>query len=233
MQGRDELYWRRPWSIRYNGAVLHFKPLPPWDGAPAEDEQTLIWQVSNLVTQQHQDAATFSAPTTDGRVAWLTVYRDGRVIGGGYHGTTPESYLRLGNPEQDAPIAAPQTATLNCRSRERDETTGVVTFGPPMFQQYLFDRTDFPWSAITPVATVPTSPELDGDPTGAKIDGTAPGFTYRDFRPREGGGYVVTVSPMLVLDGAYYEVSDGKLLAMTDPGVRGSSRLLGQDCRAE
>lgn len=147
----DPLYWSRDYALEYNGGVIRIRARPSLKGEAAaypEDlppEEILIWQVSDMVTQQHQDAATFSAPTTDGRQAWLTVHRNGAVIGGGYHGTTPDSYLKLGDPQRDAPDAPVEVRALDCQSIASPDYPELPM---PHRIQVRLDRTAFPWSSV-------------------------------------------------------------------------------------
>ncbi len=120
------------WTIAYNGGVLRFTP-------EGQALQLVVWQTANLVTQQHNDAATFSAPTTDGRIAWLTIDRTGSIIGGGYHGATADTYVRCGVAMNGAAFVTPPPAIaqMRCQSgyMEFDNTgrpiNNLTTAFPP------------------------------------------------------------------------------------------------------
>ncbi len=89
----NPMYWERKWTVGYNGGVTRF--------ATGAIQYSASWESASLVTQQHQDAATFGAPTSDGQRTWLTVARSGDVIGAGFNGREDNSYVLCGNPYHD------------------------------------------------------------------------------------------------------------------------------------
>jgi len=211
MQGTP-LFWARRWTINYNGGVLRFTPLiaPLTVGSSQpEPEQILIWQTSNLVTQQHQDAATFSAPTTDGRQAWLTIHRDGSVIGAGYHGTTSSSYLRCGNPTQDAPIEPPKTFQMQCKIGNSPGLNGTVVVGATYQTSFEIDRSTFPFTTLKQGDPGPNRP-FRTDPTGELIADPRSHIVWH--LPETGDGNVrVYIGGTFGWEGTFYQFRDGEL----------------------
>ncbi len=101
--------FNRQYSFNYNGGVFRVTP-------QGGEEQIIIWQPSNKTTQQHSGSATFSASTVDGRQAWMTVTRAGEILGGGVHGTTPDSYLRCGVAKNQIAVVGTERVELRCRT---------------------------------------------------------------------------------------------------------------------
>jgi len=112
--------FERDYSMNYNGGTLRFTP-------SGEAEQVVIWQTSNITTQQHAGSATFSGPTTDGRQAWLTLSNEGAIIGGGVHGATPDSYVRCGVARTGVAYSGREQVTLECRAGVYVKPDGTPT----------------------------------------------------------------------------------------------------------
>jgi hypothetical protein len=112
--------FERPWTVNYNGGTIRLTP-------QGESEQVAIWEVSNITTQQHSGSATFSAPTTDGRQAWLTVSNAGQIIGGGVHGKTSDSYVRCGVARDGVAYSGIESVRLSCKSGYYLTPDGQIT----------------------------------------------------------------------------------------------------------
>lgn len=152
------LYWERTWDFEYNGGVSRFTP----QGLP---QTSLSWQLANLSTIQHQDAATFGATTSSGLHTWITASRAGEVIGTGYNGATAESYVRCGNPEQDgSPIGAVDVA-MTCSSYEAN--SGSSSTYPLTFR---VNAAKFPYASLAIVSgDGPAKGQFVDDPDGSLL----------------------------------------------------------------
>jgi hypothetical protein len=135
-QGKP-MFWERKWTVGYNGGVTRF--------ATGEIQYSASWESSSLVSQQHQDAATFGAPTTDGQRTWLTVARSGNVIGAGFNGREDRSYLRCGNPYQDGQPRGIVQQWFQCVSYQNSRRSdGYLRFD--------YNADAFPYSTISVTA---------------------------------------------------------------------------------
>jgi len=150
----------RQWDVNYNGGVVRFTPI-------GEQEQVVIWQTSNMTSQQHSSSATFSATTSDGRQAWLNVGNDGKVKGAGYHGATPDSYLRCGDAQNNVQSSGLESKLLSCRNGVALDDDGNPNPGGPIeytFESWQidYDFSVYPYKSIVNV----TRPEFSfGDYT--------------------------------------------------------------------
>jgi hypothetical protein len=132
-QGKP-MFWERKWVVGYNGGVTRF--------ATGQLTRSISWESASLVTQQHQDAATFGAPTSDGQRTWLTVHRNGDVIGAGFNGTEDASYLRCGNPYQDGQPRGLVQQSFTCTGPQRQVENIRLDY----------NAKDWPYSSITVAA---------------------------------------------------------------------------------
>ncbi|MFK7964755.1 MAG: hypothetical protein AB8C46_12400 [Burkholderiaceae bacterium] len=146
--------FQRAWDMNYNGGVIRFTP-------EGESEQLVIWETANMTTQQHSGSATFSAPTVDGRQAWMTISTDGQIIGGGVHGNTQESYLRCGVARNGVATVGIEELTWQCRSGiYRDEDGNASLPGTPRYTPETpvtikFDFSVYPFKSIQAEPYIP------------------------------------------------------------------------------
>ena len=219
----DPLYWSRSYAVHYNGGVIRIQALPSLGGGDSgfqealPAEEVLIWEMSELVTQQHQDAATFSAPTSDGRQAWLTVHRDGNIIGGGYHRTESTSYLRLGNPAQDAGPAAIEDRDFHCES---SAPLGYPALPAPHGVRVRHDRTTYPWTSMSVQGS---TVGLRTDPDGLIRTSSSIGYRIVDL---DGDAVNVTLGAAYYDGLTTYTLRNGSLEA-----IQHSSHFVVTSCR--
>lgn len=168
-RGNDGLYWYRQYTVQYLNGVIRIRSLPK-DPQPqlveeVPEDVSLVWKTWQMEVIPHQDATTYSAPTLDGRQAWLTVHSNGQIIGGGYHGTTSDSYLRLGNPEQDLPFAAVEDYPVTCW--DYSPVGAPVEVDADGYQATVrYDRSRYPWASITVIQTGDRALDFQADPNG-------------------------------------------------------------------
>ena len=150
------LYWQRAWDFEYVGGVSRFRP----EGLP---ESSLSWLMGDMTAVPHDSAATFAAPTTDGRHTWITATATGDVIGAGFNAGTADSYLRCGNPEQDGGPIGPVTTTLTCN----------VSGEAQSYQMgFRIDATRFPYSSVEVLVDGVSGPvrgQVVADPDGTLL----------------------------------------------------------------
>ncbi len=210
--------WERPYSINYNGGVLRLTP-------NGEAEQTIVWQTANASTQQHSGGATFSAPTTDGRISWITVSSAGALIGAGVHGATsdPRSYTQCGTAQDGQVRSGNETADLRCRAGLYKFPDGSVGLGPEATIEWTYSdmsiaydfsawpfksiaatsNTTTPNVSLTPQQSPPTitaGPTVNGRATLAFSigSGLGPNFVIQDRKIIQ---YVYkTTAPAVVVD---------------------------------
>ena len=106
------------WQVSYREGVFRFV-------SSNGQALTLAWATNSRDVEQHSSSATFAAPTTDGRRAWLTVSAGDQVIGVGYHGDSQNSYFRCGVAMDGIESAGPSrlpsvaaTGTMLCGEGE-------------------------------------------------------------------------------------------------------------------
>ncbi len=167
--GNEGLYWLRQYTVQYLHGVIRIRALPkdpqPQLNEGLPEEERLIWKTWLMEITPHQDATTYSAPTLDGRQAWLTVHGNGQIIGGGYHGTTSDSYLRLGNPEQDLGFAPVEERPVTCW--DYSPVGAPIEVDPDGYQALVrYDRRSYPWATVDVVQTGDRSLDFQTDPTG-------------------------------------------------------------------
>ena len=188
------LYWERIWDFEYNGGVSRFLPA----GLP---QISLSWYLGDLSTIQHDSAATFGAPTTDGRHTWITATAAGAVLGAGFNGGSDESYVRCGNPEQDGAFAGAVDTPMTCY------ITGEPTPYPMTFR---VNAARFPYSTIEFASNGDSGPArsqvvIDGD--GSLLSGGNVSIDTSVSSPFEAR---FTLAPGSTRQSTYY-MTDGRL----------------------
>jgi hypothetical protein len=136
----NPMFWERNWTVGYNGGVTRF--------ATGALQYSASWESASLVSQQHQDAATFGAPTSDGQRTWLTVARSGDVIGAGFNGREDRTYLRCGNPYQDGQPLGAILKWYQCNAYP-----GPVT----EYARLIYSAKDWPYTGIAAQSTTARS----------------------------------------------------------------------------
>ena len=152
------LYWERTWDFEYNGGVSRFTP----QGLP---QTSLSWELGNLSTTPHQNAATFGAPTSSGLHTWITATSGGDVLGAGFNGGTAESYVRCGNPEQDGSPVGTVDVPMNCTVLDPSDGNSSV------YQlTFRVNAARFPYASLAVVtANGPARGQLVDDPDGGLL----------------------------------------------------------------
>lgn len=187
------MVWARPWTLNYNGGVLRFTPV-------GEVEQIVILETSNGTTQQHENGATFSAPTNDGRQGWFSIDRSGTLIGGGFHGATPDSYLRCGAAMDGVAAIGPVDYRVVCQGGTN--INGEITPGRVDIGLVRVDASRYPWRTLSASGT-----DLVTDETGARL---ASPDSVRTLLP--GGDLQQFVGGPANWDGSYYTLRAGRLV---------------------
>lgn len=142
------------------------KPSQPNLDEPMPEEEVLVWKTWEMEVIEHQDATTYAAPTLDGRRAWLTIHRNGQLLGGGYHDSdrTSDSFLRLGNPEQDLGFAPVEQRQLTCW--DYGPTGAPIPTDPAGYPVTVrHDRRHYPWTSIDVQPASGSGSEFDTDPS--------------------------------------------------------------------
>ncbi len=172
--------FERPYSFNYNGGVFRFTP-------EGETEQIVIWETANLTTQQHSSSATFSAPTTDGRQAWMTVNTDGAIIGGGVHGSTQDSYLRCGAARNGVPVVGVEQVSIPCRTGVFVMEDGQVGLpGTPQYTQQTpvtirYDFSKYPYVSISAQPYITEEFSFGGPASNQIFDATFNGRPAKNY----------------------------------------------------
>ena len=171
-RGNDGLFWLRQYSVGHAFGAIRIQALPkpaqPQLTEAVPEEEVLVWKTWEMEVIEHQDATTYSAPTLDGRQAWLTLHRSGQVIGGGYHDLDkrPDSYLRLGNPEQDLGFAPVEEKQLTCW--DYAPTGAPIEIRPEGYRITVsHDRSAYPWSSLRVQSADGGTADFDSDPSGS------------------------------------------------------------------
>ena len=175
----------RRYSYNYNGGVFRFVP----EGG---EQRTVIWEISNLSTQQHSGSATFSAPTTDGRQAWMTVSRAGNVIGGGVHGATVDSYFRCGVATNGIERAGLERTELRCRTGFVEDDRSV-TYTPQQSVLITYDFSQYPYVSMTAPPYINTTVEYGGPSSSLVLSTEFNGQPAEDYFYGNGTGYSTIV----------------------------------------
>ena len=196
------MYWARPTVVGYNGGVLRFVP-------KGGVEIPVILEVSNMTVQQHSGATTYSAPTSDGRQGWFTIDKAGTLIGGGYHGTDPGSYLRCGDAMAGVEAIKPVVYRMACTSGMINLATGEKTFDPPSEESIGLDASTYPWASLLGAG------RLVPDPTGSLAAGGGNTLIRDDSVT---GDVNVYIGGAKSSDGSFYTLSEGRLISAERPG---------------
>ena len=170
-RGNDGLFWLRQYSVGHANGVIRIQALPKAGQSQLTEAvpegETLVWKTWEMEVTPHQDATTYSAPTLDGRQAWLTIHHNGQVLGGGYHDLDkrPDSYLRLGNPEQDLGFAPVEEKQLTCW--DYAPTGAPIEVRPEGYPIVIrYDRRAYPWSSMSVQKADGGMVDFDTDPSG-------------------------------------------------------------------
>ncbi len=175
----------RPYAFNYNGGVFRFTPA-------GGEQRTVIWELSNLSTQQHVGSATFSAPTTEGKQAWMTVSRAGDVIGGGVHGVTADSYFRCGVAKEGVELVGLERTELRCRTGFVEDDRSV-TYTPQQSVLITYDFSQYPYVSMTAPPYINQTNEF-GDPSSSLIlSAEFDGRPAEDYFYGNGTGYSTIV----------------------------------------
>lgn len=205
--------WSRPATIGYNGGVLRVAP----NGEP---ERSIVLDTASARVDTAGGSTTARAPTAQGIDAWITIDTSGALTGAGTAGSTPATSVRCGSARDGVAVAAEETISLSC-TRTDSTTPGGPTTSPTEPLVFRADFANFPWRYM---AT--TDPSISDDEVGRLVGGSGAVVT-RDASTDGRLHYSVAIGNRGIgEDAAYYELIDGRLVAMS----QGNRRVL-RECR--